>query len=435
MQFRVIQLWVLWIGLSSCLVCCPTAGRAQETGIENFPKLSAKNDWPWWRGAHRNGISDSSPVPTKFSDSENVAWKTAIPGRGHSSPTVAGNRIFLTSADEKQQTHSVLIFDRADGKLLKTVPINQGGFPAKNHAKNTEATPTIACDGERIFATFYHHDQIGLVALSLDGEVLWEQSAGSFSPQLYQYGYAPSPLLYQDVVIVAAEYENDNYLVAFSRDKGQRKWRTERQKSISFSSPVFANIAGKDQLFLSGNQTVFSYDPQNGKTRWFARGTALATCGTVVWDGDMVFASGGFPSSETVGIKADGSKKVVWKNKVRCYEQSMLAYDGYVYALDEIGIMNCWRAADGKEMWRHRLRGPESASAVLANGHIYWANELGSMYVFKPNSEKFDLVAENHIGTESFASPAICGGQIFLRVGQGNGADRQEFLYCFANPK
>lgn len=434
-RIRLIPIWVMSLVLIHGLVACPTSIWAQGKGIENFSKLSATNDWPWWRGPHRNGISDSAPVPIKFGDTENLVWKVEVPGRGHSSPTVVGDRIFLTTADTQRQIHYLLILDRTDGKLLKQVEINQGGFPAKNHAKNTEATPSVACDGERIFICFYHHDQVGLVALDLDGEIVWKKSAGPFDPQVYQYGYAPSPVLYQDLVIVVGEYQGDSFLTAFTRDKGDRKWKTPRPKTISFSSPVVGKIGGKDQLLISGAERVYSYDPQTGKQRWFSSGSALATCGTLVWDGDTVFASGGYPKAETVAVKADGSKKVLWKNNVKCYEQSLLATGGYVYAFDENGIMQCWRGSDGKEMWKQRLRGPESASPVLAGGHIYWANEIGTLYVFKPNPAKFDLVAENHIGTDSFASPAICGGQIFLRVGVEQDNRRQEYLYCFANSK
>ena len=139
----------------------------------------------------------------------------------------------------------------------------------------------------------------------------------------------------------------------------------------------------------------------------------------MVWDGDIVIASGGFPKAETLAVRADGSGTVLWKNNQKCYEQSLLAHQGYVYALTDNGVALLLARRDGKQMWLQRLKGPVSASPVLAGGHIYWANELGTLYVFRPNPEQFELVAENQIGTDSFPSPAICGGQIFLRVGQG----------------
>ncbi len=406
---------------------------AQEKGIADFPQLSAERDWPWWRGPERNGIAVGT-APVEFGESQNVIWKAPVPGRGHSSPTVVKGRIYLATADEKAQVHSIVSFDRATGKQLGQVNLSQGGFPARNHRNNTEATPTIASDGERLFVTFYHHEQVELIALDLNGKELWRKSAGKFNPKRYEYGYAPSPLIYQGTVIVSAEYEGGSFLVAYERATGNEAWRTERPRNISFSSPVVGFVAGKDQLLISGGDEVSSYDPATGKKLWGTKGTTAATCGTIVWEGDTVFASGGYPGSETLAVKGDGSGEVLWRNNQNCYEQSMLATGGHLYALTD-AILFCWRASDGQEMWKQRLKGPVSSSPVLADGHIYWANELGTHYVVKANPLKFELVAENQLGRESFASPTICGGQLFLRTAVQAGGKRQEFLYCFGSGK
>lgn len=403
--------------------------------ITAFPKLSAESDWPWWRGPSRKGIAFGPSVPTTFSDAGGYLWKIPVPGRGHSSPVVVGDRVYMTTADESAQTQSVLAFARRDGKPIWNELLSKGGFPAKNHPKNTEATPTIACDGEQLYVSFFHHEAIHVTALNLDGQTVWHKNAGHFNPQRYQYGYAPSPVLYRDKVIVLAEYDGDSFLAAFDRRDGREVWRTHQPTNISFSSPVIAHVAGKDQLIFSGGDKISSFDPATGKPLWSAPGTTTATCGTAVWEGDVVFASGGYPGSETVAMRADGSGAALWKNNQRCYEQSMLAHEGYLYALTGQGIAYCWRTADGREMWKKRLQGPVSASPVLAGGNIYWANELGTLYVIKADPANFELVAENHVGTDSFPSPAICGGQIFLRVGDSSSGTRQEFLYCFGEPK
>jgi outer membrane protein assembly factor BamB len=129
-------------------------------------------------------------------------------------------------------------------------------------------------------------------------------------------------------------------------------------------------------------------------------------------------------------VRADGSGQVLWRNKQRCYEQSMLAHAGYLYSFTDNGVMYCWRIDVGQEMWKKRLTGPISASPIFAGGHLYWANERGTMFVFKPNPQEFELVAENKLGDESFASPAVSQGQIFLRVATRDGGQRQEYLYC-----
>lgn len=411
------------------------AATGQEKGIADFPKLSAKRDWPWWRGPSRNGIASETAVPTRMGDSENLVWKVPVPGRGHSSPTVVGERIYLATADDAQKIHYALAFDRATGKQLWQTELNRDGFPAKNHPKNTEATATLASDGERLFAAFYHHKMVEVIALDFQGQVQWRQAAGAFNPSTFQYGFATSPMVYGKTVIVSAEYDGDSFIAALDRVTGKPAWKARRPRNITFSSPVVGHVGGKDQLLLSGAEKVSAYDPRNGKPLWDTPGTTFATCGSMVWEGDIVYASGGYPKPETLAVRADGSGDVLWRNSQKCYEQSMLAYDGYLYALTDNGVIFCWRGADGQEMWKQRLAGPVSASPVLAGGHIYWANELGTLYVFRPNPERFELVAENQIGNDSFASPAICGGQIFLRVAQRTDDARQEWLYCFGSKK
>lgn len=411
------------------------AGGEKEQEIADFPGLSAESDWPWWRGPSRNGIAaDGSAPPTHFSDTESVVWKTPLPGRGHSSPTIVGDRIYLTAADEASQTQSVLALDRASGKILWQKQLSQGGFPGSIHSKNTHATPTVACDGERLFVTLFHHEAITAYALDLDGKPLWDVKAGPFNPQRYEYGYAPSPIIYRGSVIIAAEYDGDSFLAAFGRADGKELWRTRRPKNISYSTPAIAHLAGRDQLLISGADQVASYDPSGGKLLWSVPGTTAATCGTIVWDGDTVFASGGYPGSETIAIRADGSGDVLWRNNQKCYEQSMLAAGGHLYSLTDNGVVFCWRGSDGQEMWKRRLGGPVSASPVLAGGHVYWANEKGTMFVLKPNPERLEIVAENQLGTDAFASPAVSGNQLFLRVAFRSGGKRNEFLYCLGKP-
>ncbi|MBC7852385.1 MAG: PQQ-binding-like beta-propeller repeat protein [Pirellulaceae bacterium] len=408
------------------------AAKEKEGGIADFPMLNAESDWPWWRGPSRSGHAhESAEPPTSWSENKNVVWKVPLPGRGHSSPIIAAGRILLTTADEAKQQQWVLALNHKTGNQLWTKVISQGGLP-KLHVKNTHATPSIASDGERLFVVFCHHETVQVSALTLGGQDVWQKTVSPFRPRRYEYGYAPSPLIYRDTVIIAAEYDGDSSLVAFDRETGKEIWRTPRPGNISYSSPVVAHLAGRDQLLLSGADQVCSYDPNSGKLLWSTPGTAAATCGTIVWDGDIVFASGGYPKSETLAIKADGSGEVLWRNGKKCYEQSMLATGGHLYALTGNGIVYCWRGSDGEEMWNERLRGPVSASPVLAGGNIYWGDEAGMVYVFRANPEEFELVSRNQLLEDSFASPAVSGNQLFLRVAK-RGGQREEFLFCLGS--
>src|SRR3569623_840802 len=271
------------------------APRGQSSVISAFPKLSADADWPWWRGPSRNGIApEYAHPPVRWSETENIVWQTPVPGRGHSSPIVVGDRVYLATADVAGQTQSVLAFDRRSGKPVWATKINQGGFPASIHPKNTHATSTIACDGERLFVTFYNHETLQAAALDLAGKPSWQQAVGPFNPKLYLYGYGPSPTLSGETVIVAAEYDGQSYLAALDRRTGEQVWRTPRPFNIPFSTPIVAHVAGRDQLLLSGANKVVSYDPKTGAELWSTPGTTLATCCTMVCDDDIVLACGGF---------------------------------------------------------------------------------------------------------------------------------------------
>ncbi|HAC90448.1 MAG TPA: dehydrogenase [Planctomycetaceae bacterium] len=420
---------LMFHGVALVLVWSSTA--FGQVALESFPQLNAQRDWPWWRGASRDGQALSQQTPTEFSEQKNLDWSQPILGRGHGSPVVVGDRVFLLTADEEKQIHYALACDRNTGKLLWQVEVNRSGFPAKNHVKNTEASPTIACDGERVFMALYHHDAIWVTALSLDGQEIWKKELGRYSPGLYQYGYAASPVLYGDTVIMAYEYDGPSAMVALRRDTGQEVWRLSRTNTITFSSPGLSSHQGKDYLTISGANKVIAYDPANGQQLWQTTATTLATCGTTIQHQGLVFASGGFPGSETVALDVV-TGDVAWRNRIKAYEQSLLVVDGYLYSYADGGVLYCWEAKTGKEMWKKRLIDRISASGVRVDDKIYWACEDGTMFVFRARPDQYEELGRNKIGDEAFASPAICGGQIFLRVAKHESDRRQEFLLRFS---
>lgn len=385
-------------------------------------------DWPAWRGPNGNGVANGPSPPLHWDASTNVIWKVEVPGRGHGSPTVVRNHVYLPTAEVDRRVQAVLAFDRATGELAWRRDVTEGASwgPAHNH--NTHATSTVAADDRRLYAVFHHSEMLEVIALDHDGNFVWRKRVGGYR---HDFGYAPSPLLYGDTVIVAAESKADGFLVALDRATGDEVWRIPRAGNNSFSSPAVGHVAGRDQLLISGNKQVVAYDPGLGTPLWQAKAVTRTTCGTMVWDGDMVFASGGYPGSATAGIKADGSAQVVWSNGVKCYEQSLVAHGGYVYGVNDSGVAHCWRAANGESMWRSRLSGSGvSASPVLVGERIYLSNEHGVTDVFNTDPSSFKLIATNRLGDDAFATPSICGGRIYFRVGHVRDGGRQEMLYC-----
>ncbi|MBA2113442.1 outer membrane protein assembly factor BamB family protein [Bremerella alba] len=388
----------------------------------------APGDWLQWRGPDSNNIAPGPAAPTQWNDTQNVKWKVEVPGRGHSSPIIVGDYVILTSADENRQTTGVFAYDKMTGKPVWKTPITQGGFQGELHAKNTHATSTVASNGKQLFVVFIQNQTVQLVALDIQGKLQWQVNAGPYVPQQYKFGYGPSPMLYDDMVIVASEFEK-GWLAAFSQSNGQSRWKQPRS-GISFSSPVVAKIGGKDQMLISGLKAVSSYDPKTGEPLWAVPGTTNATCGTMVWEGDTVFASGGFPDPQTIAVKAGGSGQVLWTNNEKCYEQSMLAHDGYLYAFNDGGIFFCWDGQTGEEKWKTRLGGPVSASPLLSGENIFVANEKGNVWVIKANPQSYDLVAENRLGDEVFATPIVSQGRLYARYADSSQGRRQEYLIC-----
>lgn len=389
-------------------------------------------DWPQWRGP--NGDNHAAPgaaAPIEWTETSGLFWRTRLPGRGHSSPTVFGERIYLTTADDAEQTQSLLVIDRATGELLRGEVAHQGGLPARIHPNNTHASPTAACDGERVYTLFFNGGDACLSAFTLEGDPVWSQRAAPFRPQQYSFGFGSSPRLVDGLVVISTEFDGPGSgLYAFDPATGEKAWETARPQKLSYSSPSLVPVDGDVKLMLTGNNQIAAYEPESGEQLWSVPGTTMATCGTMVWDErlGLAFGSGGYPDSFTVAIRTTAPHDVVWQNRVKCYEQSMLVVDGYVYGVADSGVVYCWRAADGQPMWKQRLGGRYSSSPLLVGDVIYVTNERGTTYVFRANPEAYEPLAENQLGTSGFATPTPLDGRLYHRYGVGEGAGRQEFL-------
>lgn len=394
-------------------------------------------DWLQWRGptSDNHAAPDADPpVQWDLSRSQDVLWNTPIQGAGHSSPTVVGQSIFLTTADLERDEQLLLEFDRTSGELTQSIVVHDKGLPARIHPRNSYASPTVASDGEQIYVVFHNSDAIYVTVYDLSLRKQWQKKVANFKPQAFQFGYGASPILFKDRLIIAAEYDGpDSGIYAFQKKTGQGLWKIDRPANLSFSSPIVAMIAGKDQLLISGADKIESYNPINGKLFWSADSSTEATCGTIVWDDRMVFASGGNPKSGTWAVSADGSGKQIWENRVMSYEQSMLADNGSLYAVSDAGVGYCWRTKDGKEQWKTRLTGGFTSSPMLADGRIYAASEDGEVFVFKATPNRFELLSKNQMGDEIFASPVAVDNQLFIRYAVINDKGRQEYLAAMEN--
>lgn len=380
------------------------------------PVVDLTNAWPAWRGPGNQGKAKSEDAPLRWSDSENVRWRTESPGRGHGSPIVVGDLVFMATAEDALEKQTVLAYHNKDGSLAWSRVIHEGGFPSKDeiHRKGTNANGTLASDGERVYAVFFNSGKIHATALDLEGKEVWRREVGAFRSK---FGYAPSPILYRSFVIVAADNWGGGYIAALDGATGKIAWRIARPAVATFSSPVVAKVGEKDQLLISGCDQVASYDPATGTQNWSTPCIAEATCGTIVTSGDRIYASGGYPDRETVCLDAKGKR--IWSNDTKVYEPSLLAVGDLLFAVTDGGIAYCWDARSGNLHWRERLGGSFSASPVLCGERIYVSDLSGKTYVFAPTASGYESLAINTLGEDCYASPAVAGGKIYLRIGVG----------------
>lgn len=419
---------LLFLALLVALACehrPQTTVYSTPAGTSRLPAArAAPGDWPWWRGPNLDGKSVDAGAPRQWSASENVLWQAPVPGRGHATPSVWGDRVLVATASEQDGTQSLLCFDRKTGRELWNTRIHKGTF-VRMHQKNSHASATPACDGERVYVPFVIDDALHVTATDLDGKVVWQKRAGPFTSE---HGYGSSPVLHESAVIVCGDSLEDGFLAALERTTGEMLWKTTRGDDANYATPIVASVAGRQQLLICGMNRVESYDPDSGQRIWLVRGgpSKVAAC-TMAFEGDLVFASGGYPEKEILCVRADGKgdvtdSHVVWRERQGVtYVPSPLAHDGRLYIVNDNGLVSCFDQKTGEQLWRDRLEGGFSASPILADGHLFIPNERGVLYVLEA-ADRFRLVATNDLGDGGFASPVICGGQIFLRT--------ESRLYC-----
>ncbi len=385
------------------------------------------NDWPWWRGPQRNGTASASHAPLEFTE-DNLLWKAKVPGRGHGSPTVVGNRVLLATANEEAGSQSLLCYSRENGELFWENKIHASGAMKRNK-KASAASGTPAWDGEQAYICFPNSSSLFVTSVNGNGEKVWQKQVSKY---VVHQGYGASPTLYQNLVIVSADNKSGGAIAAYERKTGELVWKRERPREPNYPSPTILHAAGKDQLIMTGCDKVSSFDPLTGKTIWEIQGATTECVTSTVTDGNLVYTSGGYPKNHMSAVRADGTGKVVWENSSRLYVPSLVIHDGYLYGVLDAGIATCWKADTGKEMWKHRLGGTFSSSPVLVGSSILVGNEAGQHFAFEATPSGYEQFAQSQLGNQVFATPTVVGGRVFHRVvGKDDKGARQEWLYCF----
>jgi outer membrane protein assembly factor BamB len=410
---------------------------------------SSAANWPQWRGPDGSGISNEKNLPADWSPTKNIKWKTPIEGRGHSSPIVWGNRIFLTTAIEGElvpgakavkhlndgkeyvhpdsvganhkQTFKVIALDRNTGKILWDVVAWEGTPYDDRHRKSSFASSTPATDGKMVYAFFGTE---GLYAFDHNGKLAWKAQLGNLPT--VGMGTGTSPILFENLVIVQCDEENgeSSFIVALDKTTGKEAWRTPRKVQVSWSTPLLVKTATRAELIASGTEFVIAYDPATGKELWRHKGVESNAIPSPVANNDTVFVVAGFPAKIALAIKLGGSgdltgtKNATWKyEKGTAYVPSPILYGDYLYLTTDRGILTCIDAKTGEvkyEGGRIPIPATFTASPVAFEGKILMTSEDGDTFIIKAGP-KHEIIGTNSIGEAVYASPAIADGRIFIR--------------------
>ena len=433
-------------------------------GIFAFAFLVEGGDWPYWRGPESNGMAIGD-APLHWSDTENVQWKTAIPGRGNSSPVLWGDKIFVTTAiptgaaskkepvakakpapqrgrggfnaaaqgPQAEHKFDVLCIDRKTGKVLwqrtaKTAAPHEGFHGTYgSFASNSPVT-----DGKHVYAFFGSR---GIYCYDLEGNLVWEKDFGVQMKMRMAFGEGMTPVLSDDRLILVFDHEGDSFMVVLDKNTGKEIWRVDRDEGSNWSAPLVVEHEGQKQIVVGATNKVRSYDYDSGKLIWECEGLGANPIPHPVMQNDLVIVMTGYQNPNLMAIRLGregdltGTDAVVWnQTRGNSYTPSPVLYDNKLYVLTDDGKISCYNARTG-EPYYHQVRLPKSynfkASPVGANGKLYLSSEDEDVIVLRMG-EEYEVLATNAMKDEMFiATPAISQGEIFLRS--------QTHLFCVSD--
>ncbi|MEW4453928.1 PQQ-binding-like beta-propeller repeat protein [Bremerella sp. JC817] len=412
---------------------------------------AAPDAWPQFRGPNGDGVSDAKNVPLHWSATENVAWKTPIPGKGWSSPVLVGDKIWLTTAlveflsDEEKAERlkdakpfmknssniasevklQAIEVDYKTGEVVRTLELFEVERPLAVHLTNSYASPTPVVEGNLLYCYFGTYGTCCIDTQS--AEVVWKNNENALE---YYVGPGSSPVLVGDKLILTCDGVNEQYITALDKKTGETAWKTSRppyrtedgDQKKAYATPLVVETDGKTQVIIPGAQWVCSYDPETGKELWRCdHGSGFSNVPRPIYHDGIVYICSGFMRPQLVAIRTDGEGDVTQTHIDWTFSRqvpttpSPVYVDGKIYMVSDRGVATCVDAITGRDVWTNRMGGNYSASPTVAEGRIYFCNEAGLTTVIKPG-EEYDVLAENDLGERIMASPIFLDGNLVIRT-------------------
>ncbi len=413
-------------------------------------------NWPSFRGPRARGVADgySTPIEWNVEKGANIKWKTAIPGLAHSSPVIWGDRVFVTTAvrpkgesdlkvglygdiapvdDDAVHSWRLYSLDKETGRVLWFRKAHEGVPKIQRHPKSTHANSTPATDGKHVVVFFGSE---GLYCYDVEGELLWKKDFGVLDSAFFavpdaQWGFASSPIIHGNLVIVQCDVLKNSFLAALDIEDGREVWRVARDDVPTWSTPTIHENGGRRQVIVNGFKHIGGYDLGSGEELWKMRGGGDNHVPTPVVSSELIFitnAHGGSAPIYAIRTTARGditpavgestNDYIAWSRGRRGnYMQTPIVYGEYLYTCSDGGVLACYEDKTGETIYRKRLGkgGGFSASPVIADDKIYLTSEDGEVYVAKTGPE-FELLATNSMGETCMATPAISEGVLFFRT-------------------
>jgi len=388
-----------------------------------MPAPGAESQWPCFRGPTGQGIALEPEFPLSWSRTENILWKAELSGRGNSSPVIWGDRLFITSASRDGKTRELFCFSRSQGRLLW-----QRAAPAPQKIeriirKNSYASSTPVTDGERVIAFFGNS---GFVCYDMNGELQWKRHVGYFTTT---HGPGTSPVIYRDkIIFIQDQNRGESVFIALDKQTGGKLWQHDRREAMCWANPVIVRVADHDELIYNGSFHVKGYNPDTGLELWSLAGPTREAIPMIVTGGGLIYSASG-RNGIILAIRPGGKGDITrthlrWLNeRGGPHVPSPVYYQGRLHLVSDMGVAMCLEAASGDIVWQERLKGRFSMSPIIAGDKLILINEKGLAYILQAG-ETLSILAQNDLGEETLATPAVLGGRIYIRTASN--------LYCIS---